>query len=110
MKGAHMNIQITSRKFRAKDSLKEFIEAEIGSLEKISDDILNVDVILSFQNQKDSIKEAEIIVKVPHRTLKATKTSDDFKKSIGLAVDKLERQIKRIKTKRISTKRIEKEK
>jgi putative sigma-54 modulation protein len=110
MKGAHMNIQITSRKFKAKNSLKEFIEAEIGSLERISDDILNVDVILSFQNQKDSIKEAEIIVKIPQRILKATETSDDFKKSVGLAVNKLERQLKRIKTKRISTKRVEKEK
>ena len=110
MKGAHMNIKITSRKFKAKDSLKEFIEAEINSLEKIADDILDVDVILSFQNHKDSIKEAEIIIKIPHKILKATEVSDDFKKSVVLAVNKLERQLKRIKTKRIDNKRVIKEK
>lgn len=103
-----MNIQITSRKFKAKDSLKEFIEDEIGSLEKLSDDILDVEVILSFQNQKDSIKDVEIIVMVPHKTLKATCSSDDFKKSVGLAVEKIESQIKRIKTKRITSKRVDK--
>ena len=103
-----MNLQITSRKFKAKESLKEFIEGEISSLEKISDDILDVEVILSFQNQKDSIKDAEIIVKVPHKTLKASCSSDDFKKSVDLAVEKLESQIKRIKTKRITSKRVEK--
>ena len=103
-----MNIQITSRKFKAKESLKEFIVAEISSLEKISEEILDVDVILSFQNQKDGKKEAEIIVKIPHKIITATESSDDFKKSVDLAVDKLVRQIRRIKTKRITNNRVEK--
>ncbi|MCX6150207.1 MAG: ribosome-associated translation inhibitor RaiA [Ignavibacteriales bacterium] len=103
-----MNIQITSRKFKAKDSLKDFIEAEVSSLEKISDEILDVEVILSFQNNKDSVKDAEIILKVPHKILKATASTDDFNKSVSIVIEKLERQITRLKTKRIDNKRVEK--
>ena len=35
-----MNIKITSRKFKAKDSLKSFIKSEINSLKKFNDNIM----------------------------------------------------------------------
>ncbi len=97
-----MNIAITARKFKAHDTLKNFITGEVNSLEKFYDDILDVDVILSFQNSKDSIKSAEIIIKVPGQTLTATEESDDFKKSVSAAIEKLSRQLKKLKTKRTS--------
>lgn len=103
-----MNIQITSRKFRAKDNLKEFITDELKSLEKITDEIFDVDVILSFQHQKDSLKTAEIVVRVPHKIFKADVTTEEFKKSVSLAIEKIEKQIERRKTKIIDTKRVEK--
>jgi len=103
-----MNIQITSRKFRAKDSLKDFINSEVGSLEKVYEDILDIDVILSYENNINSTKEAEIILKVPGRILTSKEYSDDFKKSIAAAVSKLEKQLGRIKSKRIENKRVEK--
>ena len=55
-----MNISITARKFKAHDSLKDFIKAEVSSLEKFNYDILKADVILSYQNVNNSIKTAEI--------------------------------------------------
>ncbi len=103
-----MNIQITSRKFRAKDNLKEFITDELKSLEKITDEIFDVDVILSFQHQKDSLKTAEIVARVPHKVLKASVTTEEFKKSVSFAIEKIEKQIERRKTKIIDTKRVEK--
>ncbi|QQS37956.1 MAG: ribosome-associated translation inhibitor RaiA [Ignavibacteriales bacterium] len=95
-----MKINITARKFKARDTLKEFIEAEVSSLEKFSDEIISVDVILSFQNSKDSIKSAEIIAKVPKQVLSATEETDDFQKSVNAAVEKIARQLKKIKTKK----------
>ena len=100
-----MNIQITSRKFRAKDSLKLFISDEIKSLERYNDKIREANVILSFMHQKDSIKTAEINLKLPGRTITANETSDDFYKSINTATGKLARQLKKVKTKKISKKR-----
>jgi len=97
-----MNKQITARKFKAHDTLKSFINGEVNSLEKFYDDILDVDVILSFQNSKDSIKTAEIVIKVPGQILTATEETDDFKKSVSAAIQKLSRQLKKLKTKRTS--------
>ncbi len=96
-----MNINITARKFKAHDTLKDFINSEVNSLSKFHDDILDVDVILSFLNANNSVKSAEIILKVPGQTLTAKESSDDFKKSVGAAAEKLTSQLRKLKTKRI---------
>ncbi len=96
-----MNILITARKFKAHDSLKSFIKDEVASLEKFNYDIINADVILSFQNvNNNSIKTTEIILQVPGQTISANASTEDFKKSISASVAKLERQLKKLKTKR----------
>lgn len=99
-----MNISITARKFRAHSTLKEYIQDEVKSLNKFNDDILSADVILSYQNMKDSVKNAEIVLQVPGQTLTATEESDDFTKSVSAAVAKLSRQLVKLKTKRITRK------
>lgn len=100
-----MNIQITSRKFRAKDSLKDYIFGEIKSLEKYYDDILDANVVLSYEHLKDNYKTAEIVLQTPGKIVKAAQTSDDFRKSISGAVDKIDKQLSKIKSKTISSKR-----
>ncbi len=95
-----MNVTITARKFKAHDTLKEYINAEVDSLSKFNDEILDVDVILSYVSSNVSIKNAEIILKVPGQTLTATESSDDFKKSVGSSVQKLARQLKKLKSKK----------
>lgn len=101
-----MNISITSRKFKARDILKDYIIEEVKSLEKFNDRIMSADVILSYQNTRDSIKIAEILVQVPGQILKATEQSDDYKKSVSAAVEKISRQLQKIKTKNINRKRV----
>ncbi|MBZ0201032.1 MAG: ribosome-associated translation inhibitor RaiA [Ignavibacteriaceae bacterium] len=95
-----MNVTITARKFKAHATLKEFIHSELKSLDKYGDEILDVDVVLSFQNSKDSIKTAEVILHVPGQVLAATEDSDDFKKSVTASILKIEKQLAKIKTKR----------
>jgi putative sigma-54 modulation protein len=97
-----MNIQITSRKFKAKDTLKDFIHDEIKSLEKFYDRIQDVNVVLNFTHLKDSIKTAEITLKIPGKTLKVSGSSEEFEKSITIGVEKIRTQLRKIKTKRIS--------
>jgi len=95
-----MNISITARKFKAHSTLKDFVNAEVETLTKYNDGILDVDVILSFLNSNNSVKTAEIIVKVPGQTLTAAESTDDFNKSVVAAVEKLSRQLQKLKTKR----------
>jgi putative sigma-54 modulation protein len=94
-----MNILITARKFKARQTLKDFINAEVTSLQKFNDDIMSADVKLSYLNSKDSLKNAEIILHIPGQTLSATEESDEFEKSISYAVIKLSSQLKKIKSK-----------
>jgi len=100
-----MNIQITSRKFRAKDSLKDYIKEEMKRLERFFDQILDVNVVLSFTHVTDSIKTAEIIVKVPGKVISVSSDSDEFEKSVDASIEKVIKQLKKIKTKRIDRKK-----
>lgn len=100
-----MNIQITARKFRAKDSLKDFIRNEIKSLERFNDNILDVNVVLSYVHLKDSIKNVEIVLLIPGKTITVSVSSDEFEKSVSTAVGKIIKQLAKVKTKRISRKK-----
>jgi len=104
-KESAMNIQITSRKFRAKDSLKDFINSKVKGLTRFNDEIMDVNVVLSYRNQKDSVKNAEMVLQLPGKTLKVNEESEDFNKSIDIAVKNMERQLKRFKTKQVDKKR-----
>ena len=95
-----MNVQITSRKFRAKDSLKEFINKELKTLKKYQDDILEANVVLFYTHPKDSIKSAEVLIQIPGKSFVAEVSSDDFQKSVHGCVQKLERQLKNYKDKK----------
>lgn len=100
-----MNVQITSRKFKAKDSLKEAITKQLKTLEKFNDDILDANVILSYTHLKGSIKTVEITLSVPGKTFTAEDSSDDFKVALSKTITKLEKQLRTLKSKRISKSR-----
>jgi putative sigma-54 modulation protein len=97
-----MNIIITARKFKAHPSLKDYINEEVSSLTKFHDDILSAEVILSYLNNKDSIKTAEIVIHVPGQTITSIEQTDDFKKSVNASTEKIIRQLRKLKTKRVA--------
>jgi len=100
-----MKIQITSRKFKAKDPLKDYITDEIESLQKYHDEIMDVSVVLSFTNNDDNLKTVDVHLQIPGKILAVSETTDDFKKSSSIAAVKLASQLKKIKTKAIDSKR-----
>ncbi|MBL0060607.1 MAG: ribosome-associated translation inhibitor RaiA [bacterium] len=91
-----MRTQITAVHFNATDSLKEFSETEVQRLLKFAEDILHCEIEFTFNKQD---KKANIHIKVDGAVLNASAISDDFRKSIVLAVDKLEAQVKKYKEK-----------
>ena len=95
-----MNIIITARKFKARETLKDHVKDEVKSLLKFNDDIISADVILSYQNSHDSVKKAEISLRIPGQVLVATEETDEFTKSVSVATQKLIRQLKKLKSKR----------
>jgi putative sigma-54 modulation protein len=89
-----MRINVTARRFKMSKDLKEFAEEEAGRLKKYYQDIIDTDVILSWEKQD---RLAEINVSVYGTILTASERSQEMRKSIGKCVTKLERQIKKYK-------------
>jgi len=89
-----MRITITARHFRLSDELKNFAEKEVYRLKKYYDGIIDVEIILNWEKK---YRLAEIKISVYGTVLSAHVRSEEMSKSIVLAVDKLERQIKKYK-------------
>ncbi|MBI1807600.1 MAG: ribosome-associated translation inhibitor RaiA [Ignavibacteria bacterium] len=94
-----MDIHFTARKFKARDSIREHAIEAIKKLDKYYDGIVRGDIILSYERTTKSLKTAEINLHVYGTILTATEKSDDYLKSIYLAIDKLERQLAKYKMK-----------
>ncbi len=91
-----MKLHITARHFKLTDTLRTFAETEVARLEKYHDGIIESEVILAAEKQTQI---AEILLKVHGQKLTATEKSENIQKSITLAVDKLERRLKKYKGK-----------
>ena len=94
-----IKVNITSRHFKAHETLQDYIKNEIETLTKYHEDILYSDVILSFERSINSIKNCEIILKLRDRIITSKESTDDFVKSIDKAVNKIEAQILKYKGK-----------
>jgi len=94
-----MRTKIASIHFKASDSLKEFTEQEVQRLEKLTDDLLGCDVEFTYTK---TTKEARLHVNVNGTVLHASESTDDFRKSVALAVEKIEQQIKKLKGKQLA--------
>lgn len=94
-----IKVNITSRHFKAHETIQDYIKNEIGNLNKYHEDILHADIILSFEKSINSVKNCEILVKLKDKILTAKESTDDFVKSIDKAIDKIETQILKYKDK-----------
>lgn len=94
-----MDIHITARHFKAHDTLRSYAFDSINKLEKYFDGILSADLVLSYEKSTNSVKAAELLVKVQGAILKALEKSDDYQKSIDTAVAKVGRQLQKYKSK-----------
>lgn len=81
------------------DAIRDYAEAKLSKLEKYfsEDDTVTVHVTAKVYPNKRA--KAEVTIPHKHFTLRAEETSDDWYGSLDLVVDKLERQIRKHKTK-----------
>ncbi len=93
-----METHFTARRFRAHKDIKTEALDAVRRLDKFYDGIVRADVILSYERTSNSVKTAEINVHVQGAVLAAQEKSEDFMKSVELAVAKLERQLAKYKT------------
>lgn len=94
-----MQFHFTARKFRAHSTLREQASEAVMRLPKIYDGIVRGDVVLGYERSSNSVKWAEVTVHVHGTVLTAKEKSEDFAKSLELAITKLERQLTKYKSK-----------
>ena len=96
-----MNVEITSRHYDASERVRTYVVEELKKLDKFEHFITTCKVILEKSKEGEM---AEITLHVSGKDLVCSEASDDIIKSIDVAVDKMERQIKRFKEKRYTHK------
>jgi putative sigma-54 modulation protein len=93
-----MNFNIRGENIEVTPALREYVEQKVGKLDRYFNDGLdsNVNVNLKVYNSKQKI---EVTIPMAQMTLRAEEGHNDLYAAIDLVVDKLERQIRKHKTK-----------
>lgn len=95
-----MEIRIQTIHFDATAKLQEFIEKKVSKLEKFSEEIRKVEVILKVVKPETAQnKEASLKLSAKNGELYAEKVCDTFEEAIDLCVDALTRQMEKFKEK-----------
>ncbi len=92
-----MQVMVTSRHFKAHESLNAYARDEVQGLTKYYDGIVSADVILSYERSRNSNKIAEVKLHVYASVLTGHAASDDFFRSIDQAIGKVKTQLQRYK-------------
>ena len=95
-----MELSIQSVNFDATDQLKTFIEKKVKKLERISDEIIQAEVILKVVKPETILnKDAALKLNIKHKEIFANKNADTFEEAIDLCIIAIEKQIKKTKEK-----------
>ena len=93
-----MNITLRGDKIKITDAMKDYAEEKLEKLNKYLDNSENVkaNVVAKVQNYKQKV---EVTIPLKNFILRAEEVQDDFYAAIDTVVDKIERQIRKNKTK-----------
>lgn len=93
-----MNVNIRGENIEMTDALRNYVEKKIGKLERYFDTPLNTDVNVTMSVFRGE-QIVEVTIPLKGVLLRAEERSEDMYASIDVVVDKLERQIRKYKTK-----------
>ncbi|MDF2947670.1 MAG: Ribosome-associated factor [Bacillales bacterium] len=92
-----MNYNIRGENVEVTPAIREYVQKKLSKLEKFFDSTdLEARVNVRVYNDKQKV---EVTIPLPHILLRAEESNSDLYASIDLVVDKLERQIRKHKTK-----------
>ena len=85
-----MNLTVTGHHLDVTDSLRHYVTSKMERLERHSDDVTDIHVILTLEKQR---QKAEATVNVKGAQLFADTEEEDMYAAIDLLTDKLDRQL-----------------
>ncbi|HQB28396.1 MAG TPA: ribosome-associated translation inhibitor RaiA [Paludibacter sp.] len=97
-----MNLRIQSINFDASQALESYVTKKTKKLNRLFDDIINVEVYLKVVKPEAAAnKEASIKTSVSSAEFFASKVCDTFEEAVDLSLEAIERQIVKFKEKLI---------
>ena len=97
-----MRIQITGRNVTIPDDVAQYAREKFGKLEKYFHNIMDAQVI--FSQQKNN-RVCEVTIHASGKIIRAENKGTEFKESIDIVAERLERQIRRYKEKFLTRKK-----
>ncbi len=96
-----MELVIRGSKIKVTDAMKSYIEEKIGKLEKYLEDSANIraTVVIKIKGRNQIV---EITIPLKSFILRSEESQEDFYAAVDKTVDKLERQIRKNKTRLMS--------
>lgn len=93
-----MNFNIRGENIEVTPALRDYAEKKISKLEKYFHDELNATVYVNLKVYNDKRTKVEVTIPLSQLTLRAEEVNEDMYAGIDLIADKLERQIRKYKT------------
>ena len=86
------NVEVT-------DAIRDYVVKRISKLQKFFEDSVEATAHVNLKVYSNRTYKVEVTIPLPYLTLRAEETSNDMYGSVDLVTDKLERQIRKYKTK-----------
>jgi putative sigma-54 modulation protein len=93
-----MNFIIRGENIEVTPALRSYVEKKVGRLDRYFSDELSSDVYVTLKVIRD-MQSVEVTIPIPKLLLRAEEKHEDMYASIDLVIEKLERQIRKHKTK-----------
>ena len=94
-----LRYQVRGENLEITQAIREYVETKVSKLEKYFADSLDANVYANAKVYKNNKKKIEITVPLKGVTLRAEETNEDLYAAVDLVIDKLERQMRKHKTK-----------
>lgn len=92
--GETYKIHVTGRHVNVTDAMKQYAVDHISKIERFSPHIIDVVVTMDIQKLEHRV---DIVLKVDHLKIKGSAASTDMYVSIDMAIDRIDRQLRRYK-------------
>src|SRR4051794_23946321 len=94
-----MKYNVRGENIEVTPAIREYLEKKISKLERYFTESLDAKVNVNLKFNQDKTSKVEVTIPLPQLVLRAEETNVDMYAAIDLITDKLERQIRKHKTK-----------
>ncbi|WP_066368900.1 ribosome hibernation-promoting factor, HPF/YfiA family [Neobacillus fumarioli] len=94
-----MKYNVRGENIEVTPAIREYVEKKISKLERYFNESPDANVNVNLRFNQDKTSKVEVTIPLPHLVLRAEETNADMYAAIDLITDKLERQIRKHKTK-----------